>query len=225
MLAGYVLHAVVPVLCLAEFALQRNHLERLVALLAWTYIHAVAATETVHNADLHAELHALELCWSQHVELSSVDASSFLLVHNEWADGSVRTNEGTLVTLDTVLAVPSWNEGRHTALLVSGCALLPHTVLVALVGRNGEEVTILCVDRTHELVDELWVVVSFHRISWKVLPCWVNVELLILTTAVNSSEVHVHHVFTLLAVRLHDSLLHLLHSEVNRNHLSDAEEC
>ena len=159
----------------------------------------VAAAETVHDAHLHAELHALELCRSQHVELSSVEACSFLLVHNEWADGSVRTNEGTLVTLDTVLAVPSRNEGRHTTLLVSSCALLPHTVLVALVSRNWEEVAVLCVDRTNELVDEFRIVVSLNWISWEVLPCWINVELLVLATAVNGCVVHVHNVYFTMA--------------------------
>ena len=43
-------------------------------------------------------------------------------------DGSVRTDVGTLVTLDTVVLVPHGHEGLYTALLVSNGTNLPRTV-------------------------------------------------------------------------------------------------
>ena len=91
--------------------------------------------------------------------------------------------------------------------------------------RNLEQVTSLCVDRTNEFLNECRCVILLHFIVWQVSPCRINGELLVLTTAVNSLVVLVHNVLTLLAVRLHDELLHLLNSEVYRDNSCDAEEC
>ena len=91
--------------------------------------------------------------------------------------------------------------------------------------RNLEEVACLCVDRTNKLLNECWCIVFLNCVVSEVSPCWINSELLVLTTAVNSCVVLVNNVLTLLAVRLNDELLHLLNSEVNRDNLCDAEEC
>ena len=91
--------------------------------------------------------------------------------------------------------------------------------------RNLEEVTCLSVDRTNEFLNECWCIVFLNCVVREVSPCWINSELFVLTTAVNSSVVLINNVLTLLAVRLNDELLHLLNSEVNRDNLCDAEEC
>ena len=67
-----------------------------------------------------------------------LNAGELVVGQYERTDGSVRTDVGTLVTLDTVLAlaseqvravlVPNRNEGLDTALLVSGSTNLPRTV-------------------------------------------------------------------------------------------------
>ena len=62
----------------------------------------------------------------------------------------------TLVTLDTVVLVPSRNEGLHTALLVSSGTNLPRTVNSAVLYEIADlqQVTGLSVDRTNELLNE-----------------------------------------------------------------------
>ena len=77
-------------------------------------------------------MHALHGGRSLHLEcvVGSSKALDLVLVEDERTDGSVRTDVGTLVTLDTVLAlaselvravlVPNGNEGLNTALLVGG---------------------------------------------------------------------------------------------------------
>jgi len=67
----------------------------------------------------------------------------------------VRADICTFVTLDTVVRVPCRNESGHTAFLELGGAGIPGTVLDTLESGNGEQVAVLCVDRTNHLVDEL----------------------------------------------------------------------
>ena len=137
----------------------------------------------------------------------------------------MRTNECTLVALDAVVGVPYGNEACYATLLVGGCALFPSAVLVVLVGADGQVGTILSVDGTHELRDELGFVIDGSLVGWQVSPSRINRQHLVLAAAVNSCKVHVHHVLALLAVRLHDSLLHLLYCKLYGDDLRDAEEC
>ena len=226
LLALHVLHAVIPVGCFTELAFQRYHLEgRTTSLgISGTYVNTVATTQAIHNTYLHAELHTLHGGRSLHFERSGVQTCSFGFVHNERTDTSVRTNEGTLVTLDTVISFPCRNESCYTALFVSGSTLRPSTILNTLECADGEQVTILSVDRTNYFVDESGVVVSLFLISGEVSPSGINGKLLVLATTVNGCVVLVHDIFTLLAIRLHDELLHLLDSEVNGDNLGNAEE-
>ena len=91
--------------------------------------------------------------------------------------------------------------------------------------RNLQEVTCLAVDRTNELLNECWSVILLSLIVSEVSPSWIYCQLLVLTTTVNSAEVLVNNVLTLLRVRLNDECLHLLYSEIQRNNLCDTEEC
>ena len=91
--------------------------------------------------------------------------------------------------------------------------------------RNLQEVTCLTVDRTNELLNECWSVILLSLIVCEVCPSWIYCQLLVLTTTVNSAEVLVNNVLTLLRVRLNDECLHLLYSEIQRNNLCDTEEC
>ena len=91
--------------------------------------------------------------------------------------------------------------------------------------RNLQEVTCLAVDRTNELLNECWSVILLSLIVSEVSPSWIYCQLLVLITTVNSAEVLVNNVLTLLRVRLNDECLHLLYSEIQRNNLCDTEEC
>ena len=91
--------------------------------------------------------------------------------------------------------------------------------------RNLQEVTCLTVDRTNELLNECWSVIFLSSVVSEVSPSWIYCQLLVLTTTVNSAEVLVNDILTLLRVRLNDECLHLLYSEIQRNNLCDTEEC
>jgi hypothetical protein len=96
----------------------------------------------------------------------------------------VRTDVSTLVTLDTVVLVPSGNEGLHTALLISSGTNHPRTVnsVVLHEVRNLQQVTGLSVHRTNEVLHECGSVVSLLSIVSQVSPLRLNCQLYILTT-------------------------------------------
>ena len=137
----------------------------------------------------------------------------------------MRTNIRTLVTLDTVVSGPNRNEGRHTTFLELGSSCRPCTVLDALERANREEVTVLTVDRTNDLGDELRLVaVVLSGISRQARPCGIDSQLLILAAAVHSCVVLINDILALLAVGLHDEVLHLLNCLLNRDDFGDTEE-
>ncbi len=173
-------------------------------------------------------MHTLHSCRSLHLEsLETVELSELLVSKNEWTDSSVRTDVSTLVTLDTVVLVPSWNEGLNTTLLVSGCTNLPRTVNGVVLNevRNLQQVTSLSVDRTNQLLNECRSIVGLNLIIRQVSPLRLNGQLYILTTTVDSSVVLINYVLTLSSVRLQGSSLHLLNSELYRDNAGDTEEC
>ena len=102
---------------------------------------------------------------------------------------------------------------------------MPSTIFNTLECRYFKKVTILCIDRTNNLIDESWVVVCCSSISSKFRPRWIDSKFIVLTTTVYCSIVLVDNIFTLLTVRLNDEFLHLLNSQVNRNYACNTEEC
>ena len=161
---------------------------------------------------------------SLHLNACRVEAFDFFSVENERTDGGVRTNVGALVALDAVLRSPCRNECGHTALLVCGGALRPGAVLDSLEGGNFQQVAVLCVDGAYHFVDECGIVVGLCRLRFERSPCRVDGQLLVFAAAVNGCIVLVHHVLSLLAVRLHDELLHLFYGQIHGDDTCDAEE-
>ena len=104
LLALDVLDAEVPVGSLSLLALEGNHSEGL--LLSHTNVHAVAAAEAVHDADLDTEVHALHGSGSLHFPCLGSEASLLLVVEDERTDTAVGADESTLVTLDTLGCIP-----------------------------------------------------------------------------------------------------------------------
>ena len=172
-------------------------------------------------------MHALHSGRSLHLEsLQTVEASQLVVGKNERTDSSVRTDISTLVTLDTVVLVPSGNEGLNTTLLVSSGTNLPRTVGCAELHevRNLQQVTSLSVDRTNQLLNECGSIILLSSVVSQVSPLGLNLELLELTTAIDSSVVLINNVLTLSTVRLQGGSLHLLNSQLYGDHLSDTEE-
>ncbi len=202
LLRRHMLHAVIPVLLVVELALHMYHLEGLVALLAGTYISAVAAAETVENVNLLHEAHVGEhLADSRNgMLLLERRCRILLLVEHEGTDGGMGTYIRALVTLDTVLGIPLGNESRHTALLEAGSALLPCAVGIIPEHAYGKQVAVLGVDAVYHTDDELRSVTFLDLVGRKLSPGGINVKLMVLAATVNGSEVHVDDVLTLLAV-------------------------
>ena len=90
---------------------------------------------------------------------------------------------------------------------------------------NLQQVASLCIHRATNFLDESRSIVGVVIIIGKISPCWVNFQLLVLTTTINSSVVQIDYVLTLLAIALYDECLHLLNSQFQRNNLCNAEEC
>ena len=171
-------------------------------------------------------MHTLQGCRSLHLHGRCIDALELVVGENERTDGSVRTYERTLVTLCTVVGIPYRNEGGHSALLPTGRAVLPCTVdgVIFYEVGNLQQVASLSVDRTNEVLNECRSCILYNLIVGQVGPCRVDSKLLVLATAVNGRIVLVNNVLALLAVGLHDGLLHLLNGKVYRDNLRDAEE-
>ena len=101
----------------------------------------------------------------------------------------------------------------------------PSTVLDTLECGNFQQVAVLCIDGAYHFIDECRVVVGLCSVCSEISPCRVYGQFLVFTAAVYGSIVLVHHVFTLLAVGLHDELLHLFYRQVYRDDTGDTEEC
>ena len=232
MFRSNILHQLIPVLCFLlhvfSIGVEGHHGECFAKFrIARANIGTVAASQTVEHRSFNAEVHTLHSCGSLHLDgVECVETSQFLVGENEGSDGSVRTNECTLVTLDTVVFVPNRNESLHAALLVGGCSVLPRAVngVVLHKVRNLQQVAGLSIDGANKLFHESGSLVGLGSLVGEVCPFRVNGQLFVFATTVNGSIVHVHNVFALLAVRLHDELLHLFNGQLNGNNTGDAEE-
>ena len=211
---------------LVELSIQSNHPESLAAFLgvARTYIRTVAATKTVEHIDLHTELHTCELL--THGRHRSLERSRCHLfsVQNKRTNGCVRADIRTFVTLYTVVGFPNGDERSHTALLIFGSARIPCAVFYSFERRHLQQVAVLCVDGANHLVNERRVVVCCRFVVRQVCPRRVDGQLLVFTSAIHGCVVLIHHIFALLAVRLHDKLLHLFDSQIHGDHARDTEE-
>ena len=216
----------IPVRSFIQLSFQSSHLKRFTTLLriTRTNIGTVTTTQTVKHVNLNTECHSVKL-FTYSFQCFEVCTLLFFSVKYERTDGSMRTNICTLVTLDTVFSIPFRYECSYTTFFVLSSTLFPSTVFDAFECRYRQQVTILSVDRTNYFVDECRVIVSSRSFNFQISPSRINSQLFVFTTTVYGSIVLVHHVFTLLAIRLNDEFLHLFYSQVNRNNACDTEEC
>ena len=225
MLALYVLDEVIPVVGLVTFLFERRHGEGFTRFgLTGADIHAVGATRAVEYAHLDAEVHTLHGYGRLHLERGCVETGLFVGVEHEGTDTAVRTNVGALVTLDTVLQIPSGNERGDAALLISGRTLLPCSVFESLEGAHGEVITHLSVDNVHEFLHISGRTVVDGLLVFERSPCGIDGEGVVLATAIDRGVVFLHDVLTLLAVALLDEVFHLFNGLFDGDHARDAEE-
>ncbi len=147
LLVADMLGDVVPVLLLGHLLLQRAHYQRL--LLGRADVDAVRAARTVERRDLDAELVLLGL--AQPLLPLHARCGGLGLGREERTDHGVGADIGALVALDTVLDLPLGNVHGDAALLVSGRAVVPRTVLTARESRYGQVIALQAVDRLDDL--------------------------------------------------------------------------
>ena len=85
----------------------------------------------------------------------------------------------------------------------------------------------MCVDWAHNVGDKFRFVLAIG--NWRLAivksrPCWIDSKLLVLATAIYRSLVLIDYLLALVAVRLHDEVLHLLDSLLYWDNLSNTEE-
>ena len=129
------------------------------------------------------------------------------------------------VALYAVFFIPLGHEGCHTAFFVGCSAVFPCSVGDGCEVGDFKQVAVLGVDGAHDFVDEFGIVVGGVCFNGEVRPCGFDSELLVFAATVNGCIVLVNDILSLLAIALDDEFLHLLNSQVNGDHFSDAEEC
>ena len=209
-------------------AFQINHLKGFACFrVTRTNIHTVAAAKAIHNAYLHTEMHTLHGSRCFHLACLAVEAFHLLLIHNERSDASVRTYISTPITLYTVICFPNGHKSTYATFLELTGTGLPNAVFNTHKGGNRQQVAVLRVDGTYQVLNEIGVARLYSQRgigNGEIAPCGVNIQFLILTAAVNGCIVLLHHIFTLLAVGLVDEVFHLFHRFLYRDNACDAEE-
>ena len=191
----------------------RDHGEGLV--LGEADVHAVAAARAVVHGDGEGVLPVLEV------------RLGFLVGEEERTDGGVRADEGAAVALDTLLGVPHRDHHGDAALLEGRGAGRHGAVGVRHEGADREGIAGLGVHDVRDFLDEggsQTVLVRILELGGQVGPLGRDVDLGVFTAAVDGRVVHVHHVLALLAVGLHDRVLHVLHSILVRDDARNLEE-
>ena len=144
----------------------------------------------------------------------------------------MRANDGAPVALHAVCRIPVRKICCDAALFECCCAVRHHAVCGGYELGNRYVVCSEISGRNEDVVQEVcvYLIASYEllrfRIIRKILPCFGYFNLMdVVEAGINCLAVHVNDVLTLLAVGLLDSVLHVFFSLVDRNDISQLEEC
>ena len=139
----------------------------------------------------------------------------------------MRAHEGAGVALDTLLGVPGGNIHGNASFFEGGGTGGHGAVGIRHESAHGQGVTGLGVhdvgDVFHESGSQT-VLVRVLELGGEVCPLGGNMELGVFTAAVHGGVVHVHDVLALLAIGLHDGVLHVLDGVLVGDDARDLEE-
>ena len=225
--AGIESVCILPVFSFArsEYVFEGSHYESL--FLSGADVSAVSATRTVERRNLNSELIFLSL-GILHIYGSESSGSVFesfgLLSYGK--NTSVRTYEGTLITLQAVFLYPYGNFNGDTALFELGRAGRNRTVSVLYECGNGEFVAFLSEDGSDNLGE---VFVIGGRLNYCALGrgCPVSgvVDSLdVCDSVVDSRKVHIYDFLTLLGEGLNNEFFHMLVGVSVVDYVSELEE-
>jgi len=194
-----------------------------------TDIGAIAATGTVKDAHLDAEVQSAESSGRsglpQYHSLRGI--GRFRLIEQERPDGSVRTYVGTLVTLDTIVGDPFRDRNGNTTFFIGCRSGEESSVFISHKRGNRKVIALLGVHHVNQAADvfrpEGEIRLGNNRFD--IFPFRRNGHFHhIHPSRINGSIVHVHNLLALPAVSIQDGALHLFHGQFERDHVGDSEE-
>ena len=227
LLVTHLLVKVVEVGLLCGVVDVRNHAQGLFRLCK-AHVNAVAAAGAVVNRNGDCILVILEVGLALCQLETGGNLCGLLFGEEERTDCCMRADECAVVALDTFLCIPCRNGHGHAALFKCGGACGHCTVGVRHEGAYREGVACLGVDDIGNVLYEggsQTVLVGVLELGGEVCPFCRNLNLGVFATAVYCSVVHVNHVLTLLAIGLHDCVLHVFHCILVGDDAGDLEEC
>ena len=139
----------------------------------------------------------------------------------------MRANEGAGVALDTFFCIPGGNIHGHTTFFIGGGTGGHGAVGIWHEGAHGQGVTGLCV---HDVGDVLHksgsqtVLVRVFELGGEIGPLGRNLDFRVFSATVYGGVVHVHYILALLAIGLHDGVLHVLDGVLVGDDAGDLEE-
>ncbi len=139
----------------------------------------------------------------------------------------MRAHKGAGVALDTFISIPGRDGYGHATFLESGGAGRHGTVGIGEEGAHREGIAILGVHHIGNLLDEFGsetALVRGFELGGNLGPFGRNLHAGVFATAIDGGIVHVHHVLALLAIALHDGVLHIFNGILVRDDSRDLEE-
>ena len=139
----------------------------------------------------------------------------------------MRADKGTLVTLNALVYIPLRNINSNTALLIGRSTYRECTISMGLHLSNCNLITLLAVNRILNLSNVIWQVMIFLYLSiHSGCPISRNIyQMQRIDTSINCAIVHINDILALLAIGSNNSILKITYSLLQRNNISQLEEC
>ena len=219
------LDTVLPVFCLFNNISVRFHNERL--FLCRTDVRTVSAAQAVQSRQLHSVLqpfHAFAVRLDGHKTFRSCRLLCFIQQHR--SDGSMRTYEGALVTLDTFIRLPFRQVYSYTTLFVCSSSRWECTIFDSIKCAYRQIVTFLTIHRDQDILDKFRQFFVFFSWIFYIDPAFRNIDLADRSDSlIYCSTVHVYDVLSLFLICFFDTFFQVFYCLFNRNNTCQFKEC
>ncbi|OPZ02020.1 MAG: hypothetical protein BWZ11_01254 [Bacteroidetes bacterium ADurb.BinA395] len=209
----------IPIFLIVILGFYRYHCKRLIAFCSWTNIGTIFTAHTVENINLNAVSHAHKLFPVSFYRIGERRFGLFGFVQNKRSNSSVRTNECTLVTLNTVRRIPNGNETSYASFFIFCSSGIPSSIFASLENGDRQIIAGLSIYWHYHFTDERRKVFFHFLFIFQICPVAWNFNFNIFSSAINSGIVHVYYVFTFFAVSLVNSIFHFFNCQFVRNNI------
>ena len=221
----HILTQVIPVIYLRGLCPERLHDQCL--LFGRTNICTVTAAGTVKDRDLYPVIISLKNL-SLHCNARQIPGLflQILVIEQEWTDGGMRANIGTLVALGAFFRLPFGYICCNSPFFVLSCSWRECTIFPAKECTYRQVISPEGVDRMGHVFNKIrYISPNLHLLWREFCPRRIYLYLMYLSSPVNSCKIHIHHIFTLAPVTLDNELTHFFHRLCVGDNLRDLEEC